>query len=392
MSLKKSILLIGLLLCFKSFAQVSYVPEISLRNSIRKEIWLELKPLTPVKQQFLLGLLFKSDAYFKEYERIVKIKGYSAYDLITVETFFNIICEEVRDDKEVTDDELDKRYNTVKRQHATTKKDTKLNNEGKQRKYDPLILKAMWLLQLAQSKKISSEAKMLLAKKLLHENNNNKNTAKEISELEKKPIHKTIINKKNNSNQIYDIILRTVTRYGLQGVYVTNEVNVLYKNGDVFTNPSEPLEVFNITRSKRTKPKKWDKWQKRTSIIYVTRSKTGKTTGWKKWFKVRPVQKGFKFSGKFYTSDSFGSAQVVNSSTVAFTSNGRFAWKTIKGGNTIWKPVYVKSKTSGTYQINNYTITLNYNNGVSESFFFGLYPKDNRHFIIGANHFAPIKN
>ncbi|WP_289644260.1 hypothetical protein [Maribacter aestuarii] len=95
--------------------------------------------------------------------------------------------------------------------------------------------------------------------------------------------------------------------------------------------------------------------------------------------------------GKFNTIDAFGGSKVINASTVYFDNQGRFAWKTVKGGNTAWKPIFTKSAFAGTYEINAHTIILNYYNGVSEAYFFGLYPKDNMHFVIGANHFVPLK-
>ena len=100
-------------------------------------------------------------------------------------------------------------------------------------------------------------------------------------------------------------------------------------------------------------------------------------------------KKGGKIVGTYTTLDAFGGDRVINASTVSFDTEGRFAWKTIKGGNTPWKPVYSKSASAGTYQIDGYRITLNYNNGQRESFFFGFYPKDNEHFVIGVGHFVP---
>lgn len=80
---------------------------------------------------------------------------------------------------------------------------------------------------------------------------------------------------------------------------------------------------------------------------------------------------------------------MVNASLVSFDQQGRFAWKTVKGGNTSWKPIYSKSESAGTYSIEDLVITLSYNNGAKESFFLGLYPKDDQHLISGSSHFTP---
>jgi len=72
---------------------------------------------------------------------------------------------------------------------------------------------------------------------------------------------------------------------------------------------------------------------------------------------------------------------------------GRFAWRNVKGSaNTPWKPVLIESNTAGTYEIEDYTITLNYNNGKSAAYFFGVYPDNPDFFIIGGNHFIPVKD
>lgn len=334
-------------------------------------------------------MVFKSDSYFKEYERIAKTKGLPAYDLPTIKTFSEVIFEEIKYYKKLSDIEINKKYNWIKKQYATATIDSKLNNEQVQEKYDSFVLKAMWLAQLAQSKSIEQDRLQFLADKFLKEQTENVQGNQVSVKTPTKPVLSETI---NNINDIDDIILRTVTLYGLNGVYIKNQVSVLYENGILFTNPTQPLETFDVQDSKSEKPNKWDSWQKKGNIIQVTRSKNGKVVDWKKWHKVRPATKGFTLQGKFNTVDGFGGSAVINASSIYFDNQGRFTWKTVKGGNTIWKPVFVKTNSSGNYKIDNHTISLTYTNGVAESYFFGLYPKDNQHFIIGANHFVPLKN
>ncbi|WP_350292432.1 hypothetical protein [uncultured Croceitalea sp.] len=369
------------------FSQVTYSPEFSLREIIRQQTWQELKPQTPSREQYLYSKIFQSDAYFKEYERLASAKGYNAYDLATITTFFKVICEEILEGKVHTDGELQ----TIFKFYQSNNRDINLTNEEKQLKYDALILKTMWIAQMSNSGKVDSKTAKELVNNLIESDKVRITGVKKDNRAVTDNQDKTTSSTKTNP-KIYDIILRTVTSYGLNGVYITNKVSILFENGDVFTNPSKPLESFNINESKKDKPNNWDKWRKKGNIIQVTRSKNGKIVSWKKWHKVRPASNDFKLMGKFNSLDAFGGSTVINASTVYFDRQGRFAWKTVKGGNTVWKPIFAKSNSSGNYKIDDNTITLTYNNGVTESFFFGLYPKDNKHFIIGSNHFAPSKN
>ncbi|MEM6804581.1 MAG: hypothetical protein AAF696_24485, partial [Bacteroidota bacterium] len=296
-------------------------------------------------------------------------------------------------------------YELVKADFQRKRIGVDLDNREKQKTYDVLIMKSMWLAGLYNMTKGENTSLKSLAQQLLDENQieAKARTPKPISATRnyapKEPKVKENPTKAQNSAKaltranadqgVKEIILRTVSNYGLNGMYIDNEVHVLYENGDMYTNPSKALEQGNIQHLKAKYPKKWDRWKQRGSSLWVTKTRNGKTYEWKKWFKLRPASSSFRLSGKFKTADAFGGATVINASTVVFDKQGRFAWKTLKGGNTSWKPVYSNSQSAGTYTFDGYRITLNYNNGTKESFFFALYPKDNEHFIIGKSHFVP---
>ncbi len=384
----------------QTYAQVSYAPDLSLRNTIRAQVWQELKPITPAKKRFLMGLIMQGNEYFNSYEDVIEERGYPIYDLASVRTFFEIVCKEVESGTEFSDDEADAYYGQVKRTFADTRQDADLSNTALQKKYDPLILKSFWVAQLFESEKKDKGSIQELAARLLAENPiDQPSIAAEREETipakpDIRPYEPVASNPNHATSQsmgIENIILRTVTGYGLGGVYVKNEVNVLFSNGEVFTNPAEPLEKMNIGQSKREKPEKWNTWQQRGTVIYVYKQKTGKTYEWKKWFQLRAGTNDFRLQGKFTAADGFGGAAVVNVNTVYFDRQGRFAWKTVKGGDTAWKPVFAKTNSAGTYRIDKHTLYLTYHNGLTESFFFGLYPKDNEHFVIGSSHFVPVK-
>ena len=389
------ILFFHVLLCY---SQESYAPITSLRTQIRKDIWKELKLKTPKKYRFMTGLVFNSNECFGLYEKAAKKYGWNPYELQTAAAFYQIILEEVIAKRSYSDEEVRNIYSETESSYLRNKTDSALKNELLQQKYDSLILEALWIntvfeLSKKNNQEIENLAKILLENFLKPPSavvlTQSKSPEKKISSQEQN--HNTTNTTNDVSSKISEIILRTATKYGLGGVYIANDVSVLFSNGDIFTNPSKPLDAVNISSSKRENPKKWRTWRKQGGILYVTDSRKGKTYDWKKWFKVRSGNTNFKLSGKFITSDGFGGATVVNASTVVFDKNGRFAWKTTKGGDTDWKPIFSKSSSAGTYKIDGYKITLKYNNGADEAFFFGLYPKDDRHFIIGANHFVPVK-
>ena len=386
-----------------SFSQVSYKPNAQLREVLRKSTWVELKELTPKKQRFMMQVIFNSKELFRQYEQAARQRNLAPYELPTVVSFFQIICEETKIGKELPEKDYNSIYEKVKARFQKEKIGQDLDNEEKQRTYDVLIMKSMWLAGLYNMTKGEYAPLKSIAQKLLDENQIEAQRPKAISSMrshspkETKPRvspNRTPSSAKaplrgNADKDIKEIILRTVSNYGLNGVYIDNEVHVLYENGDMYTNPSKALEHSNIQSLKAKYPKRWDRWKLRANSLWVTKTRNAKTYEWKKWFKLRPASSSFTLSGKFKTADAFGGATVINASTVVFDRQGRFAWKTVKGGNTSWKPVYSNTKSAGTYSLDGYKITLTYNNGTVESFFFALYPKDNEHFIIGKSHFVP---
>lgn len=402
----KSLTIAILLLAYLPvFSQISYKPNLQLRERLRKSTWLELKALTPQKQRLMMQMIFNSKEMFRQYEKAARQRNLAPYELPTVVSFFQIICEETKMGKELSEKQYSSRYEEVKSRFQKEKIGLDMNNEEKQRKYDVLIMKAMWLTGLYNMTNGQYAPLKPLAQKFLDENqieavskstktissgSNSLPRENKITQAPKRPPSSPQVSVKADAARgVKDIILRTVTNYGLNGAYIDNEVHVLYENGDMYTNPSNSLEQGNIQGLKAKYPKKWDRWKQRGNSLWVTKTRNGKTYEWKKWFKLRPATSNFRLSGTFKTADAFGGATVINASTVVFDRQGRFAWKTFKGGNTAWKPVYSNTKSAGTYTLKGYTITLSYNNGTKESFFFALYPKDNEHFIIGKSHFVP---
>lgn len=389
------ILFLVMLIAFANYGlgQNSYVPDESLRTTIRKKVWQELKVKTPRKQVFFTGLVFNTNQCFDLFEKAAKQRNWPTYSPATILAFRKVVINEAIEGRDYSEDEIAAIYTATKNKLKAQEPNGSADSPTLQKLYDPLILESLWLVTLRELIKDKNDDAKNLAQELLNEPVVADDNIKEpsiTSSAKKESTERTDrVNDNTGNLEVSDIILRTVTNYGLNGVYIDNEVSILFANGELLTNPSEPLDQLDVAASKKKHPKKWAIWKKSGNVLYVTKSWKNKTYDWKKWFKLRPGKKGMKLLGTFYTSDAFGGDRVINASTVSFDNQGRFAWKTIKGGNTPWKPVYSKSSTAGTYEIDKYTITLNYNNGQRESFFFGLYPKGNEHFVIGVGHFVP---
>ncbi|NKI32751.1 hypothetical protein [Croceivirga thetidis] len=389
--LKSSLIVFALSL--KLNAQ-EYIPNKSLRNNIRIEKWSELKLKTPNKHRTMTGLILKTNQCFDLYTKVAKKLGYPVEEVASMMTFHNVILKENARGKDFSKLEIDNEYQVTKRSFLESGKEKSWSTEQLQNKYDRLLLDAIWIAVINEFSRGHTEETKRLALELLESGNFSKEALVKAKDTRIESRKKDSQDKNSSSKSkplIEDIILRTVTNYGLNGAYIDNEVSVLFANGEILTNPVGALDELDVMASKNKYPKRWNTWQKKNGIIYVTKSWKGKTYDWKKWFKVRPARGNQKLSGKFNTSDPFGGASVINASTVSFDSSGRFVWKTIKGGDTSWKPKYSRTNEAGTYTIKDYKIILNYNNGRTESFFFGFYPKDDRHFVIGSSHFIPLK-
>ena len=372
-----------------------YVPDEELRTELRSRVWNSLKSKTPKKQRFMTGLFFNSNQCFTLFEKAARQRGWPIYEPATIVAFREVVIQEAIIKRDFTENEIKAVYQETRARLKKEKPNTSTGNRELQEKYDPLIIEALWIGTVTELSKGRNDDAKNLALALLEEPKSSpiedNVTMTETPALESSRKTKEEFRKPLNSPLVEDIILRTVTNYGLNGAYIDNEVSILFKNGDLMTNPQQPLNQLNVMQSKKKSPKKWATWEKKGDVLWVTKAWKNKTYDWKTFFKLRPAKENTKIIGTYKTLDAFGGDRVINASTVSFDSQGRFAWKTIKGGNTSWKPIYSKTASSGTYQLDNYAITLTYNNGKKESFFFGFYPKDDQHFVIGPGHFVPMK-
>lgn len=393
----KIIKLFFFLIYVSSVAQNEYLPDASLRKNIADTLWDEVKSKTPKEALIMVEYFIKSDEVFNLYEGVMKKHKLKPYEIASVAGFVEDVCNEIITGKEASESESIANVKKMQIQYTSNKIDDDLSADEMQKKYDYLILKAIWLGTINELANKNSALAKEISKQILNEyqlSNFKGSTAttNTIAEIPKAVPNPNKIPKENSNFNytVKDVVMITTTSYGLEGMYISNDVYALFANGECLFEPSEPLESLDISKSKKAKPKHWDTWHFKNNIFCLTDGEDGKVSDWKNWFKVRPAKNGFIINGKFKTLDPFTGASIINSSAVYFDKQGNFEWKTTKGGTGGWKPILVNKNSSGTYKINNRTITLNYNNGTSESYFFGLYPKDDKHFIIGSSHFVPV--
>lgn len=93
-------------------------------------------------------------------------------------------------------------------------------------------------------------------------------------------------------NQLEQVIMRTATSYGTDGVYVENLVYVLYKDGQVSRDIEDDPVTVDIESSKRKRSKNWGRWSKRGNSINIAWN-SGKSTDIDKWFVVRARRKSY---------------------------------------------------------------------------------------------------
>ena len=366
-----------------------YKVDKDLRNNIRKTTWNELKSKTPERERVILNFSFLGNNLFNKYRVAAKNYGYNPENLVTATTFLHVISNEIIEGRNYSKPEIDKLYNATEKDIAELKVLTK---QELQSKSDKRILTAMWLFNLKELTKGDLKEVITLAKETLKEYQRTVEPSNEEIPVTEKRIEGPSSIPFNDSS-IYDIRMRTITSYGLSGPYVANRVYVFFKNGDLFLSPHESLNSYDIVKSKREHPSKWQQWKENngvTTITYKSRSKV-KQTSVKKWFDVRKPPVGYRIEGVFDTVDPFGGGVVVKAKTIYLNKQGKFAWKTVSGGSYAGSSVYKYSKAKGTYKISGHTIEFTYLDGTKNDYFFAIYPDSDRHLIIGKSHFVPNK-
>lgn len=405
-----TILALGLLVATELRA---YEPDPAVRKSIAKEVKPELIARTPSNHRFSAGVGLAGNVPFKDYERLAKDNGYAPYDDCSIATFVEVTSYQVATAKQLEAKQVAALFRRCESSDVTVVGRKPLT----QAIGDQEILRGMWqrMLEftggalndegvLAAARRDATErfealygnpaewqpgasgfARIATPQEQVAESENTQ-TSNGQSPPSSTSGATTSLYPKNGVEQL---ILRTETGYGLSGVFVENTTYLLMHDGSIFSKPYGDPYLLNVISSKRTQPKSWGQWRKTGKTLHVTWPGKAPTT-WETWFSCRNVGQGERLRGRFQSADSFGGDAVVNFNTIVFDRDGRFSMAVLKGGNTAWLPVYSDSRSAGRYTLGGYAIHLRFNNGSTKDYAFCAYPKDNEHFAIGANHFAPL--
>ena len=412
-SLPKAV--VGIALGAASFAVMpgwAYEPDPALRKTIAKEVVAELLAKTPGDSRFAARFALAGNIPFNDYERLASAYGYQPYQDCTVATFAEVAAWQI-----ARRTELDVEQIAAVHGSCTQSSSTVLGNKPlTQAVGDAAILRAVWQRNLeVTGRQLGNDQLVAAATRdagaafeafrgearawrvgdegfVARSENQPVPTADHVQSTQR-PRGQTTVSPSPAATGGADVermVLRTVTRYGLSGVYVTNQVYLLLKDGSIFRKPYRSPNQLDVAASKLESPKDWGTWERRGEMLAVTWS-DGETQQWKTWHTCRPADSEKRLAGRFQSADAFGGANVINFNTIAFERDGRFSWDTLKGGNTeAWLPAYSKDKSAGRYELRDHTIRFRFNDGRVADYAFCLYPKDDEHFAIGANHFVPL--
>ncbi|MEO0575969.1 MAG: hypothetical protein AAF004_10935 [Pseudomonadota bacterium] len=397
----------------------AYEPDLELRKSLSKEIKRELIAATPREQRLSVRLGFSTKGAFRDYERIAKQAGYPPYDDCSIATFVAVTNWQIIKGHDMAATDIAALVRQCQASDVTILFPKPIPQDIGDRE----ILRGMWQRNLQfVGKNLKDDAlQIFVASNAADKFSDHYGNPSEwhITENGFEPVAASVASDNTPSTtgtsnptanptpqpkpqpappaptaatntNLDRIALRTVTRYGISGVYVENETYMMLKDGSIMRNFSENPYTMNVEASRRQEADDWGRWQARGDQLVVT-WRGDEPDVWKKWFTTRPATKGQTIQGRFQSADGFGGGRVANFNTVAFTADGRFSWATLKGGSTGgWLPAYSDKRRAGRYTLNGYSITLTYNDGNVEQYAFCWYPKDNEHFVIGSNHFTML--
>jgi len=156
-----------------------------------------------------------------------------------------------------------------------------------------------------------------------------------------------------------------IAQYGYNGygIYSYFTPFLLLKDGSIKKDIIQPPGSLDETQSKQSEPDKWGRWSKSGTTIHITWN-DGKTEKWDTWYYGLPAEKGEKLSGTYESLFSVVNQQYEG---ISFTADGKFSVKK-DNGNSV-------QTLTGTYILNGYGITLDYDNGQTEEWSFVFYCK-----------------
>ena len=398
-------------------AASAYEPDKAARKAISASMRAELIEATPRPQRFSVRFAISGRTPFRDYERLAKRAGYEPYTDCSIATFVEITHWQIIQRADLDPVRIAELHAACEGAESTVLGAKPLSQETG----DRAIMRGMWqrslefvgkglrdeaLLQFVRADaaaeftqlygdpdqfELGSDGFVARSGSVAPDSATPETMETPPGPDRPEPQTEPVFTASNASaaSPVDRLVLRTVTRYGLSGVYVENATYLLLQDGSIFRKPYENPYSMDVPASKRSAAKDWGTWERRGEELIVTWP-GDEPDVWKTWFTVRPADGELQLSGRFQSADAFGGDRVANFNTVAFTPDGRFSWANLKGGNTAWLPAYSDTRKAGRYTLIGNAIRLEFNDGAVREYAFGFYPKDEQHFVIGSSHFTPL--
>ncbi len=212
--------------------------------------------------------------------------------------------------------------------------------------------------------------------------------------------------------QIAGVLHQLEQVYEIGGLQLYEYTYLLLRDGTAYRNLRCPPDQLDVTASRRNEPRQWGRWRKAGPKYELQFTKSdGSFEAWKSPYMtslVRPGTRGERLQGRYQSSSSYqipGGAGAVSFRGITFTAEGRFETDftsmvggstgygadTITtgavandegsvssvsgpnfGGGTSRKSNRPKSERTGRYEIDGYTLSLQFDDGRTERlpFFF----------------------
>jgi hypothetical protein len=206
------------------------------------------------------------------------------------------------------------------------------------------------------------------------------------------------------NEKIHSTIMHLEYEAGMGGaIYPVYNPYILYKDGSIYKDPVEGLNIFDAATSRTAEPKKWGTWKMSgtaLNIYWPLEKPKYQNSTWEKssYYNIVPAKKSETLEGSFKTLTGGGNTAlggdvlVVAAATITFSNDGKFTLAKVAGvssGRDIWENTNSNADEAGYYKLDQYSIELKYNNGKTENRFFYFYPDSRKHFGIAGSVYMP---
>jgi hypothetical protein len=178
-------------------------------------------------------------------------------------------------------------------------------------------------------------------------------------------------------------------------MYVVYNPYLVFKDGSIYKNLATNIDKLHIEQSRQQEAEEWGTWQKKGKDIVIA-WKDGDQDTWEEesWFIANPASGGETIKGDYHSISgggniAFGGSMMTFSSTNISFNGNKFTFESTGGGSSDAVSSYASQTKAGTYELNGYSITLRFNNGVVEKKFFYFYPDSKDVFGIGTRYYVP---